>query len=416
VILDADKHETEDFWSKARQEVSIDQNIINLNSGSCGPCLKNVHTKLTSLRSSMASRPIQYLWDDCLVGIEKSRSALAEFFNCNPNNLLMLPNVTTACAIVINSLNLPKGSEVLVSNQEYHHILHHINMVAASRGWLVKQFHIPTPIEAADFTEDDLMQIIDQNSNLNTKVIFASHVTSETGCKLPITKICEWATKNNVLSIIDGAHAPGATEIDFEKIRPDYYFANFHKWFLGAIGSGFLFVGEQHKKTLRPLFANKFWPLIEKNRDRLINHKIMPNGPTHLQYGLEYSGVVDRGPQAVVHHAVGFRLEFGDLKLRNRQLKLRDFAECEMQKLGFKTLSHSVVSLKSNLISFKIPHVSSYNLLKFLREAHHLEVQVTETTHNYSVLRVAPAFFNTEAEILHAAKILAKVDWKLFEK
>ena len=67
----------------------------------------------------------------------------------------------------------------------------------------------------------------------------------------PIKEIINFAKKNNILTIIDGAHIPGHIDLDLKKIDPDIYVGACHKWMCTPKGVSFLYV----KKELQTKFG-----------------------------------------------------------------------------------------------------------------------------------------------------------------
>ena len=61
------------------------------------------------------------------------------------------------------------------------------------------------------------------------------------------------ARQAGVLTVIDGAHAPGHLELDMEAIGADFYAGNCHKWLSAPKGSGFLYVRPEHHERVDPL-------------------------------------------------------------------------------------------------------------------------------------------------------------------
>jgi len=60
-------------------------------------------------------------------------------------------------------------------------------------------------------------------SNSNIKLAVFDHITSASAVKLPIKAIAEVCRKNNVISVVDGAHAPGQLEVQIESYGVDIY-------------------------------------------------------------------------------------------------------------------------------------------------------------------------------------------------
>ena len=65
------------------------------------------------------------------------------------------------------------------------------------------------------------------------------------------------ARRRGVLSMIDGAHAPGMVPLQIDALGCDFYGANCHKWLLAPTGSGFLVLGRgaEDRRSLRAVFS-----------------------------------------------------------------------------------------------------------------------------------------------------------------
>jgi isopenicillin-N epimerase len=84
------------------------------------------------------------------------------------------------------------------------------------------------------------------------RVVIVDHLTSLTALVLPLAEIAAACHQRGVLVLADGAHAPGALELDIDALGVDWYIANLHKWCWTPRSSGFVWVSDQWREYLRP--------------------------------------------------------------------------------------------------------------------------------------------------------------------
>ena len=80
--------------------------------------------------------------------------------------------------------------------------------------------------------------------------------------------------RQNILTLVDGAHAVGGIELNLKKLNPDFYLLNTHKWFYTHRSSCLLYVRKDLQKLIHPIitsfgylqsFQNKFFWLGTKD-------------------------------------------------------------------------------------------------------------------------------------------------------
>jgi len=83
---------------------------------------------------------------------------------------------------------------------------------------------IPLPVT----TYEDFVDAFWEGVTAKTRVIFLSHITSPTALIFPVKELCRRARESGILSINDGAHAPGNIPISLEEIGADIYTSACH--------------------------------------------------------------------------------------------------------------------------------------------------------------------------------------------
>jgi isopenicillin-N epimerase len=397
-------------WKSLRDQVELVSGAINLNAGSCSPALTNVCQKLNLRRAELQNDPVSYIWDSNLKDIEVSRQKVARFINCEAANLLMYRNSTMGFGIALNSADLPEGSEVLISDQEYGHIISQLSNFAKQKNIKIKTVNLPMALDGNNLSSSELANLFLDKMNAKVSAIFISHVTSATGLVLPVKKICEAAREKGIVSIIDGAHAPGLIPLDLKSIDADFYFGNGHKWLMGCVGAAFLYVTNKYKLRLSPLMKNSYFEKGLANPDKLL----FEAGPTLYSYGMEYQGTEDRGAQAVLGDAVSFREEIGVESVFERMSYLRNHCSSIMGGLGYERISFSEDELRSPLVSYKIPKVDEPRAIYNFYQKYKIQIAMPVLRDDFSILRLSHAWFNQPEEYDELAGVLENVDWAEF--
>jgi isopenicillin-N epimerase len=106
--------------------------------------------------------------------------------------------------------------------------------------------NVPLPLVCAA----DVVDALFAERTEHTRAVFVSHITSETALVLPVEEIVARARAEGLVSIVDGAHAPGHLPLDLESLGADFYAGNCHKWLLAPKGSGFLHVRREWQELV----------------------------------------------------------------------------------------------------------------------------------------------------------------------
>lgn len=224
-----------------REHFLLDPGLVFLNHGSFGACPRAVVEAQRRWQDELEANPVAFLSRRSGQLLGHARQALARYLGAQAEHLAFVPNATTGVNIVAQSLALQPGDEVLSTNHEYGACDATFQWVCERRGAAYRKVDIPLPFQAASFL-DRLMAAVTPR----TRLIFLSHITSATALIFPVRDVCAAARARGVLTLIDGAHAPGQVPLNLQEMGADFYTGNGHKWMCGPKGSAFLHVRPEH--------------------------------------------------------------------------------------------------------------------------------------------------------------------------
>ena len=250
-----------------KNQFQLDPAFIYLNHGSFGACPKPIFKERNKWQLEIERQPVSFIEDKAIKLLDWSRQELASFIHCDKDDVVYFPNPTTAMNMVIKSLDLKPGDEVLSSNHEYGAIERTWKFMEEKKGFTYKSIEIPLPFE-----EEQFINSFKKNINKNTKILFISHITSPTGIIFPVDQVCQLAKDLDVITIIDGAHAPAHINLDITELEADIYIGACHKWMLCPKGVSFLYSSKKMQKQLEPLVVSWGWESDNPSHSKFLDH------------------------------------------------------------------------------------------------------------------------------------------------
>ena len=233
----------------------LDPEVIFLNHGSFGATPKLVFDTYQDWQRQLETQPVKFLIKDFHDNLRSARHQLAASLGADSPNLVFVPNTTFGMNIIARSLNFQEGDEVLTSNHEYGACDNIWSFLNRKTGVKVVRQEIPLPLPSPEEIADRIWQGVTDH----TRLISLSQITSPTAVHLPVEEICRKARDAGILTLIDGAHAPGQLDLNLEEIGADFYVGNCHKWLMAPKGSAFLHVCPGQQELIEPLVVSWGW-------------------------------------------------------------------------------------------------------------------------------------------------------------
>jgi isopenicillin-N epimerase len=233
----------------------LDPEVIFLNHGSFGATPRPVFETYQNWQRRLERQPVRFIAREMLDHLRSARQHLGRYLNAPPDDLVFVPNATFAINIVARSLDLQPGDEILASDHEYGACNNLWDFVCRKTGARYVQQPVPLPVSDPEEVVEQLWDGVTPH----TRVIFLTHLSSPTALKFPVEEVCSRARQAGILTLIDGAHAPGQIPLDLQEVQADFYVGNCHKWMMSPKGAGFLHTRPEHQALLEPLVVSWGW-------------------------------------------------------------------------------------------------------------------------------------------------------------
>ncbi|HLO41089.1 MAG TPA: aminotransferase class V-fold PLP-dependent enzyme [Phycisphaerales bacterium] len=279
-----------------------DPGVVYLNHGSFGACPRPVLEAQAAYRDRMEAEAVRYFVIDFDELMDRPRRDLAAFINCDPQDLAFVTNATVGVATILENEaaagRLRSGDEVIASAHEYPACMNNLRRICQRVGATITMAEIPFPISSPDQVVEALLAKVTPR----TRLALVSHVTSSSGLVLPIERIIKELRERKVEVVVDGAHAPGFTDLDIARMQPAYYTANCHKWICSPKGSALLYVRRDLQAGFRPVVLSNFAEKAKPGRSQFLTESDYIGTADHSAFlaisdALAFMGTVLSGPR-----------------------------------------------------------------------------------------------------------------------
>jgi isopenicillin-N epimerase len=381
-----------------KSQFALNPDIIHLNHGSFGATLIPVLEALHDWQLRLEAEPVRFLARDLWRYLAQARQELGSYLNVPPNSLAFIPNATYGVNIVARSIHLNPGDEILGTNHEYGACQKTFEYVCRSTNAHYRIQPISVPANSVENIVDDLWRGVTKK----TKLMFISHISSPTAIHLPIAEICRRAREAGILTLIDGAHAPGQINVDLSDIDADYYTGNCHKWMLGPKGSGFLYTKPEWQDMIEPLVVSWGWQADPE----------FSTGSQYLDH-LQWMGTDDPSPFLAVPAAIEFMKlnNWPEIQRRCQQLLFSAVHQLE-QHYSTANLSKIGAQFNQQMAAIELPeHLQMETVKTTLYEKYNIEVYCYQWE-GKNIIRVSIQAYNTVEDI---EKLLAALDQIIYD-
>jgi isopenicillin-N epimerase len=161
-------------------------------------------------RRRIERQPVRFMRRELPGLVRAAAGEVAAFIAADPDDVVFVDNATTGTNVVLQSLRLDPGDEVLTTTHAYGAVGKTIEYVCHRTGARMVQAPIPLPVT----DEAQIATAITTRFTSRTKLLVIDHVASPTALIFPVKTLTAFAHAHGVRVLVDGAHAPGMLDLD----------------------------------------------------------------------------------------------------------------------------------------------------------------------------------------------------------
>ena len=370
-----------------KNQFLLDNKVTFLNHGSFGACPKVIFNEYQSWQKKLENQPVKFLdqFRDFGPNMTNVRKALSKKINCNVNNLVPVVNATTGLNAIIKSLHFKKGDEVIISNHEYGALEKTWQFIKTKYKIKITIAKVSLPITS----EEKFIKDFVKKFTSKTKILFLSHITSPTALLFPIKKLVKIAKQHKIITIIDGAHAPGHIDLNLKNLNADFYSGNCHKWMMSPKGAAFMWSSSKYKNHLDPLIVSHGW----NKKNNSINQKGALGNSRFIDM-FEYNGTKDPAAWLSVPASIKYINDKKNTKLFMAQSKVLYNFAFKLSKTLKMPLLGDRKFLPPLMISVPIPKVKEIEFQRKLYKNYKIEIPIIPWE-NKSFARISYQLYNS---------------------
>jgi isopenicillin-N epimerase len=327
-------------------------------------------------------QPVEFLGRHFQGLMAEARAALGAYVGAKADDLVYVPNATIGLNVVARSLPLEPGNEVLSTDHEYGALDRTWRFVCQKRG----AHYVRMPVNLPVVFSEHAVEAIWAGVTSKTRVLFLSHITSPTAIIFPIAELIERAQEKNIITVIDGAHAPGQIPLDLEALGVDFYAGNAHKWMQSPKGAAFLYARRKMQHLLEPLVVSWGWESEQPGPSPFVNHH-------------EWQGTRDIAAFLAVPTAIRFMEEHNWPQVQQSCHELVRCARRAVTELtGLDPITPDTAEWFAQMAAFPLPPCDADALQRRLCEEFRVEIPVT-TWNERQLVRISVQGYNTQSDI-----------------
>ena len=182
--------------------------------------------------------------------VEGFRNAAASVINADADEVAITHHTSEGIGQVAFGLDWQPGDRVVTTAAEYPSNLYPWMAVAERFG--VELVVVPEETDDAGQVRVRHDALLEACDHPRTKLLAVSHVQWGSGQRMDVARLGAFCRDKGILFSVDAIQSFGVMPVDVKAMHIDFLQAGAHKWMLGALGAGVLFVRRELWDALTP--------------------------------------------------------------------------------------------------------------------------------------------------------------------
>ena len=356
------------------------------------------HAGVTPLPKCAADAMISYIRASCedhqefgavLRDIDATRKLCADLIGADKSEVALLGPTSLGLSLFANGITWREGDEVVCYYDDYPSNVYPW-MALASQGVKIRQLRPERPGHITP-------ELVERELSSRTRLVALASCHYLSGWRIDVDAIGEGLHKRGVLFSVDAIQTLGAFPFSVRFV--DFLSADAHKWMLGPMAIGIVYVARQHFELCRPTLLGS-WNI---HSPQFLAQETMKFHETAQRYEpgvLNVAGVYGMKASLEMIEATGLGTISAAI------LDVRDHLHGLLEHMGFEFLSPSrEESLRSGIVTARHPRIAP-NVLFSTLEREKITASLRMARECGEWLRFSPHFYNTRAEMERIADVL----------
>jgi len=328
-------------------------------------------------------------FSEVLALIGQTRESAARLVQASPDEIALLGPTSLGLSLVANGMAWAPGDEVVCYLDDYPaNVYPWINL--REKGVVVRFIE---PAQIGEIT----LEAVERTLTPKTKLVALASCSFISGFRIDIGGIGKVLRERGILFCLDAIQTLGAFSTTVEHV--DFLSADAHKWLLGPMAIGVVYVRKELFDVCRPTLLGA-WNIKAPGF-------IAQNEIEFVESAQRYEpGVLNLPGVAGMKAAIDLLLEIGIDKVAERILSIRSRLVSGLAELGFTLLGDPQNPAHlSGIITVNHPTRDIASLFKRLAE-NRVICSHRHDRQGKQYLRFSPHFYNTEDEVDRVLEVL----------